>query len=301
MNAIFVNVSSSYFKYFHVFNRSLQRNYPNYPALIVVWQDLTEPQLAFLKTIPRAHAYDVNSLNVKAGPRLVGRPEDPTIYYTRFTIFSDRFSQFEKILYLDTDITILKPLDKLFQHSEFTIFQEAYHGVHPIIRTDIQEEKLVRLIEEDQIPVFPEAGVNAGVFMAPQKVRTQENFNALLELKERYNDYLIWADQSVMDLWILKNFMKITVDYRFNFQPLLLDQRRAKDAYKDIHIFHFNAMVKTPYLELLMNMSLFCWKISLVGRSMYYLFHRFFFTQNTIRYPKLNWFLNFLDRRFKKL
>ena len=132
-------------------------------------------------------------------------------------------------------------------------------------------------------------------------VSTDKNFAELMAIKERYREFLIWGDQSAMNLWMLKNGIGKTADYRYNFQPLLFDQRRAWDAFGDIKILHFNGMVITSYLTLLMNVSLVLWRIPIAGRWLYYLFHRFFFTQNTIRYPRLNFALNWLSRRFRKL
>lgn len=300
MNAILVTFNEHYFKYFTVFYKSLQRNYPDYPSLIVLWQTLTLEQLEFLKTIPRIHLIDIDTLEVPPGPGLKGRDTDSRIYYARFFIFTDRFKDFDPILYLDIDVVVLKPLDLLFEQTGFTIFQEAYHGVHPIIRTNVEEEKLQQLINDDQLPEFPESAANAGIFLAQRSIRTADHFNSMIDIKERYEPYLVWADQSVLNLWMLKHRIPKTVDYRYNFQPLLLDQRREKEAYKNIFLFHLNGMVVTGHLELLMNMALLCWKAPVPGRIFYFLFHRFFFTQNTVRYPRLEGLLRILNQAFPK-
>ncbi|MCZ6673232.1 MAG: hypothetical protein O7C75_09870 [Verrucomicrobia bacterium] len=301
-NAILTSVSSEYYKYFFIFNRSLQRYFPNYPELIVLWQKLTPEQLAHLNNIPRVQSWDVDAIEFEAGPPMVGREsDDPKIYYMRFLIFSNLFNDYDNILYLDTDITILRPLDELLDKKEFTIIDDPYKGKHPIIRTNINEEKLDRLTREDKLPSLPKFGANAGVFLAPRSIRSEENFQELMKIKERYRDYLNLGDQSVMNLWILKYSLCKRADFRYNFQPLLLDYRRAGDAFRHIHIFHFNGMVRTPHLALLMNMSALCWRIPWAGRWIYYVFHRFFFTQNTVRFPRLNFLLNWWNRRFLTL
>lgn len=298
MNAILVTFNGNYFKYFSLFYKSLRRNYPDYPALIVLCQALNPEQLAFLNKIPRIHIVDIDTLEVPPGPGLKGRETDTRIYYARFFIFTEQFDQFDSILYLDIDVVVLKPLTHLFEQTEFLIFQEAYCDVHPIIRTNVEKEKLNQLIKVDQLPEFPDVGANAGIFLAPKSFRTPENFNSLIDIKNRYEPYLIWADQSVINLWMLKHRIPKTIDYRYNFQPLLLDKRREQAAYRDMYLFHFNGMVVTGHLELLMNMATLCWRVPVLGRMVYYLIHRFLFTQNTVRYPKLEGFMRLLNKPF---
>jgi lipopolysaccharide biosynthesis glycosyltransferase len=298
-NALFVSTSQEYFKYFSVFIRSLLKNYPDYPNLIVAWQNFTQKQQEYLNVIPRVHSLDLDTVDFTAGPAMFGREwEDPKIYYARLLIFSELFEDYDSILYLDMDTVILKPLDGLFKLNSFTIFQESYQGEHPIINSSVDPEGLAELMKVDNLPPLPPVAANAGVFLAPLSVRTKANFQSLMDIKERYREYLIWADQSVLNLWMLKNGYSAVLDYRYNFQAMLVDQRRAWDAFRDVYLLHFNGMVVTHHLELLMNLGLSCWRIPLVGRWIYFLFQRFFFTQNTVRFPRLNPLLSWLGKRF---
>jgi len=51
---------------------------------------------------------------------------NPKVFYARFMIFNEYFSQFDKILHLDVDIYINKNLDELFKKDSFFIVKDVY-------------------------------------------------------------------------------------------------------------------------------------------------------------------------------
>jgi len=51
---------------------------------------------------------------------------NPKVFYARFMMWNDYFKQFDKILHLDVDIYIIRPLDYIFENEDFFIVSEVY-------------------------------------------------------------------------------------------------------------------------------------------------------------------------------
>ena len=66
---------------------------------------------------------------------------------------------------------------------------------------------------------------NAGVFCISRKVRNLASLQDFLLIKNKYLNYLKYADQSVINLWIQKNNLYIDPKHVFNFQYISIFKR----------------------------------------------------------------------------
>lgn len=89
--------------------------------------------------------------------------------------------------------------------------------------------------------------MNAGVFAIPKKFRNNKSFEKLWELTTKYNNFMMFADQSAISLWCHFHRIHFSNDIRFNFQvslfnyPIIFYSEVMKDIniLIDIHILHF--------------------------------------------------------------
>ena len=84
----------------------------------------------------------------------------------------------------------------------------------------LKNSRLLNHLKEDNLTVEEVQGsmVNSGVFALPKKYRSNQEFNKLLRLLSRYNDFIVHSDQSVISIWCLINKIKSSKEYIYNFQ-----------------------------------------------------------------------------------
>jgi lipopolysaccharide biosynthesis glycosyltransferase len=156
-------------------------------------------------------------------------------------MWTDAFTDYDKLIHLDADTAVLKPLDFMFEADEF--FGVSYNFdtlINPEMASDPQ---LVKLLEEDKIP-YPDQQLkmmNAGVFMIPKRYRTPTQLQLLKEITLKYDRYNRFADQGAISLWCQKNNISFNDLYQYNFSGFFYTAFFEGFDYSNIHIFHFAA------------------------------------------------------------
>lgn len=187
------------------------------------------------------------------------------VYY-KYLLWTEDYDEFDNILHLDADTLILSPLDELFEKDEFFVvknnipFKEVRILPENKTYNDIKNKKLkkygIRLPKHDDM-------INAGVFLIPKRYRTKDHLNTLVDITNDFGYLLVYADQSALSLWCLKNNITPSEDYQYNFQTPLFDKlfrprykksldignylKLKKDILNKIKIIHFSGPLKPNY------------------------------------------------------
>jgi lipopolysaccharide biosynthesis glycosyltransferase len=254
-NAIFISFDDNYLSYAKSCINSILSNYPSHPVILLNYsgnQKIVADEYLSSEKIKILQLQ--NDFNFTLGP--IKNP----IVYDRFLLWGEIFQGFDKILHLDVDTLVLRPLDDLFQDDFFitsdnhisarslTIHDQRIQ--HQLTPTDIVA--CHKLLKEDGLQSMhnPHAMANAGVFLISKKYRGQHQLNSLIRLSGRYDKYLAYADQSAISIWCAQNNIKPSLDFKFNQQiRFLLDQKGSID---DTHILHFSGEAKF-YDQLILN------------------------------------------------
>lgn len=251
-NAIFVEINQRFLPYLKVFLKNLFYIYPDCPDLLIYHTDLNEAQLRRLHKHTAVKTVRLDDTDYASGPPMAThRPKlaDPRISYARFLIWTDRMQEYENVVHLDTDLLILGSFDDLFAYNRFTIFEETYQAKDSLFY-DPQDPDLLRLLDEDGIRP-PSRVANCGVFVVPRKDRSPDDYETLCYLLRRYDKYIKWSDQSIINLWMAKKGIRVTEGNRFNFQHRLVAKPGPVDGLREARIFHFNGVDLTYRLFLI--------------------------------------------------
>lgn len=253
MHALLVTVDAAYAGILNLFLKCLQRYYPDHPRLIVCTSGWT-PELfqPFCRQFPLLEWLDAADLRFPKGPPPVGHipSMDRPVMYARWAALTSRFDAYDTVLYLDVDMLVLGPLDELFTADRLLAFEEAYPHRNTLVFRDPADERLRQMLVKDGLGDENwQAAANAGVLALPRRYRTQEQLAEVERLAERYGPYLMWGDQSVLNLWLARNGLRPVRNFRFNYQVRLIPERRERNVYADAKILHFNGQQgETLYL-----------------------------------------------------
>lgn len=248
-HAIFISFDDRHFLYAKSCLRSLEQNYPTHPDILALYDGENPEVFAFLKGIqkiiicPPSHLKLLNLKDINLG--VVNSPQ----VFNRYILWTTQFDDYENILHLDVDVLILKPLDELFEKNDFFAVCD-FSPTYSIFKNTCQDlAKVKQMLLNDHIHLqdYPFDMLNAGVFMIPKRFRNKRHFKHLWTITEKYNDFMMFADQSAISLWCHQNKIHFSADIRFNFQLSFLSYPEVyyklimKDIeiLDDIHILHF--------------------------------------------------------------
>ena len=252
-NAIFIAVDDAFEEQTKLFFRSIQANWKDHPLIMVMFNGKNCNAKRFITRQSNVRLLDREIAHLITGPvmqHLEGKVDART-FYARCTLWSEAFSEFNNILHLDVDTLVLEPLDELMSEKTFTMFTEEQ--ITPdFIFTDHEDPGLIQQLAMDGITVDPYRA-NAGVFLMPPQYRCASEYEGICGLLDRYGKYLRWADQSLINLWMIKERIATSPNVEWNFQirtirPSYLDFQKAK-------ILHFNG-VPDPFRIQLMKLAL---------------------------------------------
>jgi len=239
-HAIFVAFNDRHWRYAQPCLKSLVDNYPAHPEILALYDGHRPGVLAKLRTIPRLTLLDPARFQPGSGEGAAGW----SISYRRFLLWTDRFEEYDRILYLDADTLVLKPLDALFERDGFFAVTNRFPGPRgSIFRPDRQGEPALReLLAEDGLhfPTSPDETINSGVFVIPRELRRSEHFEELDYLARRYRDYGQYDDQAVVSLWCLRHKIRASLCFEFNYQSHFLFQPDVPTALDEAAILHFS-------------------------------------------------------------
>lgn len=239
MNAIFIVTDKNYFKYTKACINSIKINWPNHPEIIVSYKtdQIEEEDFNFLRSnkITIKNYYCGNYGLLPLGP--IGNE----IIYQKFVLWDDYkyFNKFDNILHLDSDVLILRPLDELMKTSEFYITSNVEQVPHINVFGNSISNELKELTFDYYMDENIEM-VNAGMFIIPKKYRTRMYCNKLFDLGHTFNDYIKYADQSIISIWC--NFFNIPISpILFNNFQSTLSSICCYD-WRLINILHFSGI-----------------------------------------------------------
>lgn len=263
-NTIFVSIDNNFYDLLIEFLKNIKNNYKNHPLIHIIHTNLNKNQELKSFLINNNIKFIKNDIGEEIVWPIMLHLEnnyDPRVFYARFMIWNNYFRSFDKILHLDVDMLILKPLDYIFEKDDFFIVEDVYEW-HDFI--DINDIKLIKQLKKDNISV-PKCS-NAGMFLITKKYLTDDYLNSLIEIKNSYKDFIRFADQSIINIFLFKNNIKIENDFKSNFQYRLLFVNFL-DIYwiLDTKILHFNWLSKNKkliFMKIFKNIYLF--KVSLL-------------------------------------
>lgn len=241
-HVIFASVNRRFLEYAQCFLKTLQIAYPEHPEVHLYHTDLNQNECSQLSKMGRVKTVKIGFKDFKSGPAMASHHAkfaDPRISYSRFLIWTRRFEDYETVVHLDTDLIVRGSLEPLFHTDKFLIFPETYTGKDAIFYNST-EPKLVAMLKEDGIAP-PSRAANAGIFSVPRALRTEENFDQLMQLIDRYDAHIKWSDQSILNLWMAKKGIALTDDFTFNFQHRLLNTNKTGEV-TNAKIFHLNGV-----------------------------------------------------------
>jgi len=241
-NAIAIIFNKSYLKYAIPFLNSIKKNWNNHPIILCHHCDLDTEDLATLTNYSNIKLIHTVLSNNEYGINPPYRADGFTYAYSKLKLWSSDYDEYDNILYLDVDTLVLKPMEELFLKSKFTIFRNR---MNIIFKEDSDKEHIKKLLEEDSILQYIHdtnlniVTGNSGVFLLPRSYRTQENYEYLLYLTHRYSQYNRFADQSIINLWMLKTNIPVNEDTRFNFLSVYLKNPDYMYKLEDAYLIHF--------------------------------------------------------------
>jgi len=247
-HCIFISANRVFIPHLKICILSIKKNYKNHPDIIICHTDFLDSDFIELKRIIKWLIFIKNNLSAEEiGPIMWHLPEtiDPRVFYARFLIWKDPyFRKYKSVLHLDADVIVLKDLSQLLDYDSFYIEKEFYDWDDKLF-IDCHNKKLLNIIKSDSINL--ESYVwNAGVFMIPHKYINIDVYNELLGILNKYKDYIKWADQSILNIWIQRIWIKISTDNIYNFQHRYLMRNNNTQEVLKNYIIHFNG-IPDPY------------------------------------------------------
>ncbi len=257
-DCIFISIDKSFLELLKNCLLSIESIYKNHPDIILFYTNLTDNDLKELtqissNIIPLKNRLKTNEL----WPIMWHLPEsiDPRVFYARFLIWKHPiFKKYKNVLHLDADTILVQNLDYLLSYDDFYIVQDIYNW-DDIIFKDINNHGLKKQLKKDGITLWNIAG-NAWIFLIPPKYRTLEHYRDIMWLLDSYKQYIKWADQSILNIWIYKNHIDIKQVFDYNFQHRLLLDPTYDKYLATSHIIHFNWVndqYRLAYTKFLLN------------------------------------------------
>tara|TARA_B100000745_G_C20099437_1_gene376007 strand:- start:37 stop:948 length:912 start_codon:yes stop_codon:yes gene_type:complete len=242
MNAIFLCFDDGYFHYAKSCINSLKANYPTHPHVLVHYTGKSDDVLQYLHYIP-----NLSLIELRPHPHFSTGPNFKSVIYQRLHLWTEAFSSYDTILYLDVDTLVLRPLDALFAQDTFTIFSDHdpnYRIFHQ--RAYWHSRELKRRLVGEQLPPLHaiDTMANSGVFVLPKSLRTPDNHQLLLSLARTFDPYIAFADQSIISLWCWKRGLAIQTQYEYNCQLRLLEDKKLTIDFNQLAILHYSGLSK---------------------------------------------------------
>lgn len=238
MNAIFISFDDGHYHFAKSFFYSIKANYSDHPLILVNYIGKAKDVINFIcqfQDVEMVHLENTYQFDIGHMPS--------SIVYQRFNLWTDQFSGYENILYLDVDTIVLGSLNSIFNKNEFYICSDHSVGARIFRR----EDDVIRLmLDEDniQIPASVDSMANSGMFLIPKKYRINRHYEKLIVIADKYHKYVAFSDQSIISLWCMSEKIPFQSDYENNCQIRLLYYKDIHIAVDRINILHFSGGAK---------------------------------------------------------
>ncbi len=190
---ILVTLNSGYIRPLGVMLKSLLLAHKNEKFTVYIMNStLSEGDFAYLETVLPADRIKFTDMKI-SDEMLEGAPVTdryPKEMYYR--IFASKFlpEYVDRILYLDPDLIVLKPLKQLYE----TDMGDNYFAAASHVGNILTKVNNLRLNTEDESPY-----INSGVMlMNISLLRKEQDFSQVFSYIEKYKNMLILPDQDVI-------------------------------------------------------------------------------------------------------
>jgi lipopolysaccharide biosynthesis glycosyltransferase len=242
-NAIFLTFDDGYQLLGMACIQSIKYRYPEHPVILVLFTGQDEGTICSLKKIDNVILLDEKKYLFSADGFSSGPVGSPAVY-NRYILWSDLFPEYDDILYLDSDVLVLLPLDDIFKHDDFfSVANNCSYYTVRIFKPEYEnDERLHKLLNSYHIeyPYEPNDMINSGVMVIPKKYRNEENFNQLINITRDFSEFLGFEDQSAISLWMKIHGIQPYFDYEYNYQTAFLFKNENENILNEIHILHFS-------------------------------------------------------------
>lgn len=213
--------------------RSLRRNWPVDLPVLLLHYDLCLSSIKRLTKSGDVRPVQVNPMNGPAIGRRRGL--SGAAPHLKLHLWSERFNEFENLIYLDSDLVVLAPLDRLISANQFTII-EAPNPMSSMF-VEPHDNRLRLLLAEDGLNVNAPMA-NSGVMVLPPQWRSNDHYRRLCNLVERYEPYSSLAEQTVINIWMQENGLAPSPDRRFNYTIGKLHEIKNPSELNEVAIIH---------------------------------------------------------------
>lgn len=241
-HALSVITDDRYAPYTEVLLKSLDRAYPRHPDTVILGIDLSEDWKTRLLRYGRTRFVALPETERLKGPLLKDdRVSSAEAVYAGSFFWKHGFPEYDRMAKLDADMLVLGSLDELWSNERFLMIRDAYAGPRLIFRVP-NDPAVIALMQTDGLTPPTQLG-NGGMYVLPRQLRTREEYERLVSLTRRYGPHVMWAEQSILNLWMAMHGITPVNDRTLNFQErffwryLLIDRTRIK-------ILHMNSL---PY------------------------------------------------------
>lgn len=221
-NAIFLAFDTNHWKYAAACINSIKRNFPLHPDLLVYYKGDDQHALDYLNS--EKHVTLLSNLDFPDFGNYHKKVQSEMVY-CKYLLWSSLFSDYNNVLYLDSDTLVLSSLEDLFKLKEpFIVSNNLSFKEARIFKADkTRNPKLISSLNKYNIS-FPRGRhsmANAGVIMMPKWYRTWCFYDSLMSITEDMKEFFAYADQSAISLLCHYRNIRISRDYRYNFQTPL--------------------------------------------------------------------------------
>ena len=268
-NCIYTTIDRNYENYATACFNSMEKNYPAHPIVLIYYDDLSDAFKSYIATLNNFKLIKIVQDEFKSFNHGI---VNKSIVYNRYNLWTSAFDEYDVILHLDVDTLVLGSLDVVFVQDEFLMFDnnEILPDVYIFPTTEEAQESIKRVCPSIEYDVnHPPKFGNAGIFTIPKRYRTVENHTRLLAITNELSSYLIYADQSAINLWMLEKSIEVSNEVVYNFQPHFFNCDDNTKNLEDVKIIHFAAK-KADHIQFSM-----WWRMKNIGTDFYMLYNRY--------------------------
>jgi lipopolysaccharide biosynthesis glycosyltransferase len=205
---------------------------------MLIYQDISPQKLLWFK--------ERGILTKKCSPLYPKKIDRyPPILTTKLHIYDISMKQWNKIIYLDGDVTVRDSLEDMLAIDRFTAMPEngdqtlAKQFVdYPKTPSKFIKKTILKINYDLTTPAF-----NAGIIVFPTNIITKQTIKKFKRLLTLYGEISLFGDQGVHNLFFYQNWSKLSSKY--NYFPLYSkDNLRIPFSKIDASIIHFADMGK---------------------------------------------------------
>ena len=137
-----------------------------------------------------------------------GEKTYPPIVLSKFYLFQEYFKKWQKIIFLDADIIVRRPLDYLLGLPGFSAAQAVSFRLKDEFIDDNERIKEIREKYDLNGPALA-----TGVLVIDSDLIAVNTFNEIVALYERFKDVYQYSEESTLNLYFYKNWTPLPTIY----------------------------------------------------------------------------------------